>query len=125
MIQQQLEQYLTKYRATLLGIGPMSLNCIDASIELANDYGIPLMFVASRRQIDSEVFGGGYVNNWTTDQFSRYVNDADKKRNVLPPNCKAGSGKDCVKVYPELNKYINLDNHSGTRFRSLQNPANE
>ncbi|MEE3227837.1 MAG: class II D-tagatose-bisphosphate aldolase, non-catalytic subunit, partial [Chloroflexota bacterium] len=82
-IQQRLEEYLTKHRSTLLGVGPMSLNCIDATIELANDYNIPLMLVASRRQIDSEVFGGGYVNGWTTPEFARYVIDRDKKGNVL------------------------------------------
>ena len=82
-IQRQLKEYLTKHRSTLLGVGPMSLNCIDATIELANDYSIPLMLVASRRQIDSEVFGGGYVNGWTTPEFSRYVTDKDKKANVI------------------------------------------
>ena len=82
-IQRQLKEYLTKHRSTLLGVGPMSLNCIDATIELANDYSIPLMLVASRRQIDSEIFGGGYVNGWTTPEFSRYVTDKDKKANVI------------------------------------------
>ena len=64
-----------------LGVGPMS--CVDAAIELANEYDVPLMLIASRRQIDSEDFGGGYVNNWTTDNFAQYVIDADKKGKVL------------------------------------------
>jgi len=83
MIQQRLEAYLQKHRCTLLGVGPMSVNCVDAAIELANEYDVPLMLIASRRQIDSEDFGGGYVNNWTTDDFARYVIDADKKGKVL------------------------------------------
>jgi tagatose-1,6-bisphosphate aldolase non-catalytic subunit AgaZ/GatZ len=41
------------------------------------------MLIASRRQIDSEEFGGGYVNNWTTEQFARYVIDRDKKGKIL------------------------------------------
>ena len=61
----------------------MSVNCVDATIELANQYNIPLMLIASRRQIDSEQFNGGYVNNWTTSEFAKYVRDKDKSRNVL------------------------------------------
>jgi tagatose-1,6-bisphosphate aldolase non-catalytic subunit AgaZ/GatZ len=61
----------------------MSTNCIDASIELATEYDIPIMLIASRRQIDSGDFGGGYVNNWTTEQFSTYVLDKDKSGNVI------------------------------------------
>ncbi len=83
MIHHQLESFLNKRRCTLLGVGPMSVNCVDAAIELANDNEIPLMLIASRRQIDSEEFGGGYVNNWTTEEFARYVIDRDKKGKIL------------------------------------------
>ncbi len=83
MIHQRLEKLLRARRCTLLGVGPMSINCVDAAIELANDHEIPLMLIASRRQIDSEEFNGGYVNNWTTDEFARYVMDRDKKGKIL------------------------------------------
>lgn len=65
--------YQIKNRCTLLGVGPMSINCVNAAIELANEYDTPLMLIASRRQIDSEKFNGGYVNNWTTSEFANYV----------------------------------------------------
>ena len=71
---------LIHQRKTLLGIGPMSLNVVDSSIELANQYNLPLMLIASRRQIDSANFGGGYVNNWTTEKFANYVKKKDKKK---------------------------------------------
>lgn len=83
MIHQRLEAFLNKRRCTLLGVGPMSVNCVDAAIELANDHDVPILLIASRRQIDSEEFGGGYVNNWTTAQFADYVIDRDKKGKVL------------------------------------------
>lgn len=83
MIQQRLETFMAKRRSTLLGVGPMSVNCIDASIELANEHSVPLMLIASRRQIDSEEFGGGYVNNWTTSEFANYVIDADKQGKII------------------------------------------
>ena len=50
-------------------IGPMSKNVVDSVIELDN----PIVgFIPSRRQVD---YDGGYVNNWTTKQFSEYVNN--------------------------------------------------
>jgi len=83
MIHQKLESFLRKRRCTLLGVGPMSVHCVDAAIELANEHEAPLILIASRRQIDGEEFGGGYVNHWTTEQFAQYVIERDKKGKVL------------------------------------------
>jgi len=83
MIQNKIKDYLFKRRCTLLGVGPMSVNCVDAAVELANEHDIPLMLIASRRQIDSEQFNGGYVNNWTTSKFANYVKTKDKNANVI------------------------------------------
>jgi len=83
MIHQRLESFLQKRRCTLLGVGPMSVNCVDAAIELSNEHEVPILLIASRRQIDSEEFGGGYVNNWTTEKFASYVIDRDKKGKIL------------------------------------------
>ncbi len=49
MIQKKIIDYLNKYRCTLLGVGPMSLNCVNATIELGNQFLVPLMIIASRR----------------------------------------------------------------------------
>ena len=70
-------------RATLLCIGPMSKNCIDSAIELSNEYNVPIVLIASRRQINSKDFRGGYVNNWTTREFSRYVLEKDKRGKII------------------------------------------
>lgn len=83
MIHQRLDTFLRRKRCTLLGVGPMSVNCVDAAIELANEHEVPIFLIASRRQIDSEQFGGGYVNGWTTDAFASYVLDRDKKGKIL------------------------------------------
>ena len=50
--------------STLIGIGPMSSNLLKASFELARDEDFPLMFIASRNQVDKDELGGGYVNGW-------------------------------------------------------------
>ena len=83
MIQAKIKNYISKNCCTLLGVGPMSTNCVNAAIDLANEYAIPLMLIASRRQIDSEQFKGGYVNNWTTSKFANYVKTKDKKTNII------------------------------------------
>ena len=83
MIRERIANYRQNKCCTLLGVGPMSKNCVDASIELADEFKAPIMLIASRRQIDSEQFGGGYVENWTTQQFSEYVLSKDFDRNII------------------------------------------
>lgn len=79
----KLNNYRAGRNCTLLGVGPMSKNCIDATIELANENTVPMMLIASRRQIDSQQFGGGYVENWTSEQFSHYVKENDVAGNII------------------------------------------
>ena len=43
-------------KKVLLGVGPMSQNCIDATIDISDKFEIPIQLIASRRQIDSEEF---------------------------------------------------------------------
>lgn len=51
--------------------GPMSKNIVDSLLELSIQYpNNQVVFIPSRRQID---YHGGYVNNWTTKEFSEYV----------------------------------------------------
>ena len=72
------QSFIKNRKCTLLCAGPMSKNCIDAGIDLSKDYDIPIIFIASRRQIDADIFGGGYVEHFTTPDFVRYV----KKQNA-------------------------------------------
>lgn len=51
-------------------IGPMSLNVVDSVIEYCNDNNVTMGLIPSRRQVE---FNGGYVNNWNTKDFSKYV----------------------------------------------------
>ena len=74
---------MKKKNITQLCVGPMSKNCVDATIELAYEYDVPLVMIASRRQIECEDLGGGYVNNWTTKNFADYVRAHDPNRKVL------------------------------------------
>ena len=49
-------------------IGPMSKNVVDCIINHKHAIG----FIPSRRQID---FSSGYVNDWNTESFTKYVKD--------------------------------------------------
>ena len=91
-LKKKLENIIAQ-RKTLLGVGPMSLNVVDSSIELANKYNLPFMLIASRRQIDSTDFGGGYVNNWDTEKFSNYVKKRDKKKILFYVGIMVDPGK--------------------------------
>lgn len=72
-----------KNKKTVLAVGPMSKNCIDATIEVAQFKNIPIQFIPSRRQIESCDAGCGYVNNWSTEVFSKYVKTKDLKQNIF------------------------------------------
>lgn len=65
--------------ATLLGIGPMSPNLLQASFELAKDDDFPLMFIASRNQVDADELGGGYVNGWNQKTFTKDIKQIANK----------------------------------------------
>lgn len=70
------------------GIGVMSLNIVNACIEYVNEYDCHLMFIPSRRQVD---YLGGYVNNWTTETFSKHVRN--KTTNILLKRDHGGPGQ--------------------------------
>lgn len=51
-------------------IGPMTKNVVDAIVEFCDKTENKIAFIPSRRQVE---WNGGYVNNWTTEEFSNYV----------------------------------------------------
>jgi len=59
----------TGLRTTLLGIGPMSKRIVRVSLQLAQRRSFPLMFIASRNQVDLQELGGGYVCSWDQGSF--------------------------------------------------------
>ena len=61
-------------RCTMLGIGPMSENpTLRRAFLLAKKKDFPVMFIASRNQVDADEFGGGYVCSWNQDTFRRDI----------------------------------------------------
>lgn len=74
-----LDLQKTGESATLLGIGPMSKNCVQAALELSKEYDYPVMFIASRNQVDADELGGGYVNGWNQFTFAQAVEEVAKE----------------------------------------------
>ena len=58
-------------------IGPMSKNIVDAIVEFCANTGNTIGLIPSRRQVE---WDGGYVNNWTTEEFSKYVTTLSLQR---------------------------------------------
>ena len=89
---------LIKPNKTLLGVGPMSVNCVNAASRLSNTFKFPIMLIASRRQIDSDENGGGYVNNWNTENYSNYVSSLDKKNKIILARDHGGPWQNNIEI---------------------------
>ena len=72
---QKMLKFEGKEKATMIGIGPMSKTLIKACMILAKEKDFPLMFIASRNQVDADEFGGGYVCNWNQETFAKAVKE--------------------------------------------------
>lgn len=84
-------------------IGPMSRNVVDAINEFTQETGKQIGLIPSRRQVE---WDGGYVNNWTTKEFSKYSKNLTLKRDHSGP----GQGyidDDGFKSLEEDCKYFN------------------
>ena len=63
-------------------IGPMSKNVVNAITEFCDETGNKVGLIPSRRQVEHN---GGYVNKWTTKNFSKYTNKLVLKRDHSGP----------------------------------------
>ncbi|MCC5942082.1 MAG: class II D-tagatose-bisphosphate aldolase, non-catalytic subunit [Balneolaceae bacterium] len=104
-----LLSYINDQSGTLLGVGPISKNCVDAVLELSDEHDIPLILIASRNQIDSEEFGGGYVNNWTTESFADYVNKNSGSGKVILARDHGGPWQNKTEVGKKLSLSAAMD----------------
>lgn len=59
-----------------LGFGPMSPEIIEGIVKASSKLKKPFMLISTKNQID---YSGGYVNNWTTRQYVKFVNKMRKK----------------------------------------------
>ncbi len=98
MVKKKINNYFSKQCCTLLGVGPMSINCVDSALELSEEYNAPIILIASRRQIDSEQFNKGYVNNWSTFEFAKYVRNKDRGKNLILARDHGGPWQNNIEI---------------------------
>lgn len=81
----------------MIGIGPMSTNSINATIDLAKKSKFPLMLIPSRRQIDRNE---GYVANLNSKKFSQHLK---LKKNIILCRDHGGPWQNNFEVQNNLN----------------------
>lgn len=89
-------------------IGPMSKNIVDTIIEFCNETGNKIGLIPSRRQVE---WNGGYVNKWTTREFSEYVKSKTNKILLVRDHSGPGQGQLDDDGYQSLSedcKYLDL-----------------
>ena len=79
---------MEKFSSVKYCIGPMSKNIVDVIIKYVNKNNIKMILIPSRRQIE---YDGGYVNNWTTEEFCSYVRS--KTNNIYIERDHGGPGQ--------------------------------
>ena len=101
ILKKKLVKIMTSQR-TILGAGPMSLNSINAVDFVSKKNKVPIFLICSRRQIDSKFHGGGYVNNWSTEDLSHYLKKK-KNNNVILCRDHGGPWQNNKEIKKKLN----------------------
>jgi choline kinase len=76
----------------LLCIGPMSKTIVDTIVDFSHEKNLPMCLIASRSQVETRALGGGYANNWTTEDFAAYVRDKLKEKPAKVLICRDHGG---------------------------------
>lgn len=89
-------------------IGPVTKNTIDTVVQYSLDYNTEFVFIPSRRQIE---YNGGYVNRFTTKEFTEYVKSRNNKILIERDHGGPGQGKiddDGLESLKEDCKYLDI-----------------
>ena len=79
----ELRQQEERRPITQLGVGVVSRNVVDATIDLAIKHGVYLVLIASRRQVDTDELGAGYVEGWDAERLAEHVRSRGGEDYVL------------------------------------------
>lgn len=83
LVRKRIEVQQRKRPCTLLGVGPVSRLVVEAAVELSNECEVDIMLIPSRRQVDSDRLGGGYVEGWNAERFASFVRERDTKGHII------------------------------------------
>jgi hypothetical protein len=96
-----------------IAFGPMSPEIVEAVFRYSSVAHRPFMLIASKNQVD---YNGGYVNNWTTAEYMRYVKEMRAKymdADVLICRDHCGPGFNGITDLDDTFKTVNEDIRSG------------
>ena len=99
---------------TKLYVGPVSINTIRAAAEIAKEKNIKIPLIASRNQIDSFTHGGGYVNNFTTEMYVKYLKDYNLDQYFILCRDHGGPYQNAREKNLNFNEAMNLAKSSYT-----------
>lgn len=68
---------------TFLGLGPMSIEVINSLNKFSKKYKKKIMLICSRNQIETEFLGGGYVNNFNTENFANFIKSKNNRYLIM------------------------------------------
>ena len=100
-------------RSLKFAFGPMSLDFINAISNYSKKKKIEVMLIASRNQIECADLGSGYVNNFSTEAYAKYIKS---KKNKYIKLCRDHSGP----FLSDTEKNINLKNGVERTKQSLR-----
>jgi hypothetical protein len=89
-------------------IGPVTKNTIDTVVQYSLEYDNEFVFIPSRRQIE---YNGGYVNGFTTKDFTEYIKSRNNKILIERDHGGPGQGKiddDGLESLKEDCKYLDI-----------------
>ena len=89
-----------------LGLGPMSIEVINSINLFSKKYNKKIMFICSRNQIEAKELGGGYVNDFNTENFSKFIKKKNNNKLILSRDHSGPYKKDGSKN----NMLIELEN---------------
>lgn len=89
-----------------IGIGPMSSEVIEAVYRYSAINNKELMLIASKNQID---YKSGYVNNWSTKEYSNFLKKLKKKYISKVKICRDHCGPGFNKSYSLRDVYSTID----------------
>jgi len=72
-------------QVTLLAINPMSSLIVRATLELAKKYQFPVMFIATRNQVEKKELGGGYILGWDQEKFVQDIKETYRQTGFKGP----------------------------------------
>ena len=70
---------MSQNNSTILCVGPMSINTISSVNIFSKKRKKIITLICSRNQIEAEKLGSGYVNNFSSKSFCKYINKLNNK----------------------------------------------